>query len=105
LIQIFLIVFDKKLPTDDFAKDVFAHLGPSDLSCSTFPRLSQHYKEFKWQDNSLFYKNLLYVLDGSSRLQMLEHCHDAHMAGHFGICQDHGASEAIILVASFTTIH
>ena len=35
----------------------------------------------------LFYKNLLYVPDGSPRLQVLEHCHDAPMAGHFGIAK------------------
>ena len=56
-------------------------------SCSTLEGSSQHYQEFKWQDGLLFYKNLLYVPDGSPRLQVLEHCHDAPMAGHFGIAK------------------
>jgi hypothetical protein len=29
----------QQLHTDDFAKHVFAHHGPSDVSCSTLPRL------------------------------------------------------------------
>jgi hypothetical protein len=34
----------------------------------------------------LFYKGLpLYVLDGSSRLKVLQHCHDSSIVGHFGI--------------------
>ena len=62
---------------DDFAKDVLAHISPSPTSCSTLEGSSQHYQEFKWQDGLLFYKNLLYVPDGSPYLQVLEHCHDA----------------------------
>ena len=58
----------QQLNSNDFAKDVFAHFGPNHLFCSTLPRTSRHYKEFKWQDNLLFYKNLLYVPDGSPRL-------------------------------------
>jgi hypothetical protein len=80
----------QQLHTNDFAKNVFAHLGPSDASCSTLSGSSRHDKEFKWQDNLLFYKNLLYVPDGSSRLQVFEHdkhCHDACMARHFGIAK------------------
>ena len=77
----------QQLNSDDFAKDVFAHLGPNHAFCSTLPGTSRRYKEFKWQDNLLFYKNLLYVPDGSPRLRVLEHCHDARMAGHFGIAK------------------
>ena len=77
----------QRLHFDDFAKDVLAHISPSHASCSSLQGSSQHYQEFKWQDGLLFYKNLLYVPDGSSRLQVLEHCHDAPMAGHFGIAK------------------
>ena len=77
----------QQLHSDDFAKDVSAHISPSHASCSTLQDSSQHYQEFKWQDGLLFYKNLLYVPDGSPRLQVLEHCHDAPMAGHFGIAK------------------
>jgi hypothetical protein len=77
----------QQLPSDDFAKDVFAHIDPNHASCSTFPRSSQRYKEFKQQDNLLFYKNLPYFPDKSLRLRVLEHCHDACLAGHFGMAK------------------
>ena len=75
----------QRLRSDDFAKDVLAHIIPSPSSCFTLEGPSQHYQEFKWQEGLFCYKNLLYVLDGSPLLQVLEHCHDAPMAGHFGI--------------------
>jgi hypothetical protein len=56
--SILLDIIRQQLDTDEFAKDVFAHLGRSDASCSR--------------------------LHG---LQVLEHCHDARMAGHFGIAK------------------
>jgi transposase InsO family protein len=43
------------------------------------------YKKFKWQNELLYYRGLLYVPDGSARLKVLEHCHDNYLAGHFGI--------------------
>ena len=33
----------------------------------------------------LFRQNLLYVRDGPPRLQVLQHCHESPMAGHFGV--------------------
>ena len=83
-----LDTIQQQLNSDDFAKDVFAHLSPNHAFCSTLPTwTSRRYKEFKWQDNLLFYKNILYVHDGSQRLRVLEHCHDARMVGHFGIAK------------------
>jgi hypothetical protein len=35
---------------------------------------------------------------------VLEHCHDALVGGTFWYCQDHGTTEAIILVVSFEAI-
>jgi hypothetical protein len=51
----------QQLLSDEYAKEVFAHIGPHHASCSTLQESSQCYTDFKWQDNLLFYKNLLYV--------------------------------------------
>ena len=82
-----LDIIRQQLHTDDFSKEVLTHICRNHASCSTLQESSQRYKEFKWQDNLLFYKNLLYVLDGAPCLQLLEHCHDVPIAGHIGIAK------------------
>ena len=71
--------------TDPFAQEVLDHIDPSRASCSKAQHPRVDYSQFTWQNDTLFYKGLIYVPDGSSRLKVLQHCHDTYMAGHFGI--------------------
>jgi hypothetical protein len=70
---------------DQFAQDVLNHIIPDRGSCSSSNTSYKNYRQFSWHDGLLFHNNLLYVPDGSSRLQVLQYCHDSPMAGHFGI--------------------
>jgi hypothetical protein len=71
--------------TDPFAQEVLAHIDLSRASYSKAQHPHVDYCQFTWQNGSLFYKGLIYVPDGSSRIQVLPHCHDTYLAGHFGI--------------------
>ena len=72
------------LRIDVFAQEILDHIDPNRASCSKAQHPHVDYNKFTWQNDLLFYKGLLYVPDGSSRLKVLQHCHDTYMAGHFG---------------------
>ena len=82
--SIFLDIIPRQVHSDDFAKDVLAHISPKHASCSILQGTSRCYKDFKWKDRLLFFKNILYVLYGAPCLRALEHCNDAPMARNFG---------------------
>ena len=71
--------------SDEFAQDVLNHIisDRASSSKSKYPR--KDYNQFRWQNGLLFRNTLLYVPNGSSRLQVMQYCHDNPMAGHFGI--------------------
>ena len=73
------------MANDDFAKDVLDHIVPDRASCSRSKYPRNDYRQFYWHGGFLFRRNLLYVPDGPPRLQVLQHCHDSPMAGHFGV--------------------
>ena len=73
------------IATDEFAQGILDHILPDRASCSRSQKPRQDYNQFTLHDGLLFRQNLLYVPDGPSRLQVLHHCHDVPMAGHFGI--------------------
>ena len=68
------------LEVDEFAQDFLNHILPDRASCSRSVSSRNDYNQFSWHDNLLFRNNLLYVLDGRSRLLILQHCHDMPMA-------------------------
>ena len=73
------------LEANEFAQDVLNHIIPDHASCSRSVNSCKDYNQFSWHDNLVFRNNVLYVLDGHSRLLILQHCHDMPMAGHFGV--------------------
>jgi transposase InsO family protein len=75
----------EQINVDEFAQDILDHIIPDRASCSRSSKPRQDYNLFTSHDGLLFRQNLLYVPDGPSRLQVLQHCHDTPMAGHFGI--------------------
>ena len=72
------------LKTDSFAQAILAHIDTSRASCSQSQQPGMDYRQFEYHDGLLFFKKLVYVPDGSCRLQIVQNCHDTHTAGHFG---------------------
>ena len=56
------------LKTDAFAQDILAQIDPSRAFCSQSQPPSTDYRQFKYHDGLLFFKELLYVPNGSCRL-------------------------------------
>ena len=56
------------LKTYVFAQAILDQINPSRASCSRSPQSSTDYRQFKWHDGLLFFKDIVYVPDGSSRL-------------------------------------
>ena len=73
------------MATDEFANDVLDHIVQDRASCSQSKNPRNDYRQIYWHGGFLFWQNLLYVPNGPPRLQILQHCHDTPMAGHFGV--------------------
>ena len=73
------------MATDEFVKDVLDHIVPNRASSSQSKNPRHDYNQFRWHDDLLFQQNLLYVPNGSLRLQVLQHFQITPMEGHFGI--------------------
>ena len=58
------------MATNDFAKDVLDHIVPDRASCSLSKNPHSDYRQFYSLGGFLFQQNLLYVPDGSPRLQV-----------------------------------
>ena len=72
------------LKTNVFAQDIVDHIDPTRASCSRSHQPSTDYRQFKWHDELLFFKNLLNVPNGSPLLRAVQNCHDTYTFGHFG---------------------
>ena len=73
------------ITSDEFAQGVLNQII-SDRGSSSFSKNPRKdYNQFRWQDGLLFRNTLLYVPNSSSRLQVMQYCHDNPMAGHSGI--------------------
>ena len=75
----------KDLEFDAYAQDILDHIVQSRSSCSQSTNNRKDYGKFSSHDGLLFRNNQLYIPEGSSRLQVLQHCHDLPMAGHYGV--------------------
>jgi hypothetical protein len=71
--------------SDEFAQDILNHIISDRASSSSSKNPRKDYNQFKWDNGLLFRNTLLYIPNGSSRLQVMQYCHDNPMAGHFGI--------------------
>ena len=72
------------LKTDAFAQAILAQIDPSQASCSQSQPPGTDYRQLKYCDGLLFFKELLYVPNGSCRLRVVQNCHDTYTARHFG---------------------
>ena len=72
------------LKTDAFAQAILAQIDPSRASCSQSQQPGTDYRQFKCHDGLLFFNKLLYVPNGSCRLQVFQNCHDTYTVGYFG---------------------
>ena len=72
------------LKTDAFAQAILSQIDPSRASCSQSQQPGMDYRQFKCHDGLLFFKKLLYVPNGSCRLQVVQNYHDTYTTGHFG---------------------
>jgi hypothetical protein len=66
-----------------FAQEVLDHIDPNCASTSKAQYYLVDYNQLTWQNDMLFYKDLLYVLVGFSHLKVLQHCYDTYMVGYF----------------------
>ena len=73
----------KDLKTDDFAQAILVQIDPSRASCSQSQSLGTDYRQFKYHDGLLFFKELLYVPNGFCRLRVVQNFHDTNTAGAF----------------------
>ena len=71
--------------SSSWSEDNLDHIDLTRASCSQSQHSCTDYKPFKWHDRLLFLKHLLYVPNGSSHLQVIQHYHDTYTVGHFGI--------------------
>ena len=69
------------LKTNVFAQETLDHIVPSHICCSQSQHSYTDFTQFKWHDGLLFFKNLLYVPNGSYRLQVIQICHDTYTLG------------------------
>ena len=81
----FLDSIRRDIRLDSFAQDILNHIDPDRASSSMSKSSRKDYRQFSWRDGLLFRNKHLYVPDGPMRLQVLQHCHDMPMAGHFGV--------------------
>ena len=72
------------LKTDAFAQAILAQIYPSQASCSQSQPPGTDYRQFKYHNGLLFFKELLYVPYDSCRLRVVQNCHDTYTVGHFG---------------------
>ena len=72
------------LKTDAFAQAILVQVDPSRASCSQSQQPGTDYRQFECHDGLLFFNKLLYVPNGSCRLQVVQNCHDTYTTGHFG---------------------
>ena len=80
----FKITIREDLKTDAFTQAILAQIDPSRTSCSQSQPPGTDYRQFKYCDGLLFFKELLYVPNGSCRLRVVQNCHDTYTARHFG---------------------
>ena len=73
------------IKADAFAQGILDHIVEKRASCSRSTNDRKDYHLFTWYDGLLFRSNQLYIPDGSCRLQVLQHCHDSAMVGHYGV--------------------
>ena len=66
------------LKTDAFAQAILVQIDLSRASCSQSQSPGMDYRQFKYHDGLLFFKELLYVPNGSCRLQVVQNCHDTY---------------------------
>jgi hypothetical protein len=76
-----LPVVREGLVNDTWASKMMARLHNTSLS----PEDRKELENFEIRDGLIYFQGLLYVPDGVARLQVLQHRHDARLAGHFGI--------------------
>ena len=74
----------EELKIDAFAQAILIQIDLSRASCSQSQSPGTDYRQFKYHDGLLFFKELLYVPNGSCRLRVVQNCHDTYTAGHFG---------------------
>jgi hypothetical protein len=75
------------LPADSMGQDIINWINsvPSSAPASPSSRYAIDHTEFHIHDGLLYRGGLLYIPNGVTRLQVLETCHNSHLAGHFGI--------------------
>ena len=69
------------LVSDAWASKMMARLQDPSLS----PEDRRDLENFEIRDGLIYFQGLLYVPNGAACLQVLQHRHDARLAGHFGI--------------------
>ena len=75
--------------SNHFSQHILANINLNHVACSKSQRSHIGYKKFKWQHWMLFYKSLIYVIDGSTCLRVLGHCHEDYGAGNMVILVPH----------------
>jgi hypothetical protein len=82
----FLESIRRDIKLDSFAQNVLNHITPNQASSSRSENSHiKDYRQFSWRDCFFFQNKHLYVPNGLAQLQVLHHCHDMPMAGHFGV--------------------
>ena len=72
------------MKTNVFAQAILDQIDLSQASCSQSQQPGTDYRQFNYHDGLLFFKKLLYVLNGFCRLRIVQNCHDIYTTGHFG---------------------
>ena len=81
----FLDSIRSSIGSNDFAQDILDHIVPNHASCSQSKFSCMDYGNFSWHDGIFYRNNCTYIPNGPSRLEVLHHCHDSPLAGHFGV--------------------
>ena len=79
----FLDSIRSSIGSNDFAQYILDHIVPTFCTRSNFSRMD--YGNFSWHDGIFYQNNCTYIPNGPSRLEVLHHCHDSPLAGHFGV--------------------
>ena len=72
-------IIREDLKTDVFAQAILVQIDPSRASCSQSQPSGTDYRQFKYQDGLLFFKELLYIPNGSCHLRVVQNCHDTYI--------------------------
>ena len=82
----FLDYIRMKTCSDVFVQEILDHIIPNRVSSPQSKLSRMDYAKFRWHDGLLFRNNQMYIPDdATSRLQVLQYCHDSPLAGHFGV--------------------